>query len=191
MSRRDSPPESPDTRWLGFRPCFVGQIVWIARLSPLFGPNLGNGTYLLHRSIREPPFRIQMTEFADAIFTPTLETIVRAIHQADFKPGAGQHNRRATSRQLGDLEVLRGVRSGCDGVAEERGPVALRPRLSPGGQLSRLVATLGWCTRRGAARHGSGQSRTRRLKLCKPSLRAFGLFRFYPPLVSHCGIIRA
>lgn len=50
----------------------------------------------------------------------------------------GQSKRRATIRQLGDLESFVALRN--DGVAEEGGPVALRPRLSPGVPLSILRA---------------------------------------------------
>jgi hypothetical protein len=42
-------------------------------------------------------------------------------------------------RQLGDLRSLRGVQ--VNGVAEERGSVALRPRLSPSVPLSRVCGT--------------------------------------------------
>jgi hypothetical protein len=58
---------------------------------------------------------------------PKLVSAARASLKA---PAYKKHNRRADLTQLGGLEVLRGVLS--SGVAGRRGPVALRPRLSPG-----------------------------------------------------------
>ena len=53
---------------------------------------------------------------------------------------AGQADARYSHRRLGDRGSFE-ASGRVDGVAEERGPVALRPRLSPGVPLSRESVT--------------------------------------------------
>jgi hypothetical protein len=77
--------------------------------------------------------------------------------QAEFKrrhrsSRTGQRKRRATFRQLGDLGSFVASAGTWAASRRRRGPVALRPRLSPGGLLSR-------CDRYGRAGYRKRQER--------------------------------